>query len=260
MQSTTAMNSANIEYYGPEAPPPFPPRPEHQESLQTSSLSQRKSLTLGEDFSSPIHYTRDPHKLIGYIVPFPKPNVPNAASIPDRFLIYTPPPPPLKAPKEGEPESKRHKLQRKWQQEVRNAKTSDAKVASWKGIRSRATKGISYAMGWTTTSGLDFINRIPGEKASKKDSVDKHVEDGYLEDDQTRRTVGLEELVLVYPSAIPGDEAQIRQEFVNSMLRTKSKAQRDAVIATGLLPVSWGIDMLAMFIWPFGGLLEVSRP
>lgn len=51
---------------------------------------------------------------------------------------------------------------------------------------------------------------------------------------------------------------QIREEFVNTMLRSKSKAQRDAIIATGLLPVSFAIDVLAMIIWPFGGLVEVD--
>lgn len=41
-------------------------------------------------------------------------------------------------------------------------------------------------------------------------------------------------------------------------MRTKTKAQKDAVIATGLLPVSAAIDIMATLIWPFGGLLEVD--
>ncbi len=41
-------------------------------------------------------------------------------------------------------------------------------------------------------------------------------------------------------------------------MRTRSKAQKDAVIATGLLPVSAAIDILATMVWPFGGLLEVD--
>lgn len=95
------------------------------------------------------HYIRDPHKLIAYLVPLPKPNyhkgllhATDGAEVPTRFLIYTPPPPPLSAPAEGEKEAKVHKLQRKWQEEVRSAKQSDAKVASWKGVKGRATKGI----------------------------------------------------------------------------------------------------------------------
>jgi hypothetical protein len=72
------------------------------------------------------------------------------------------------------------------------------------------------------------------------------------------KTVGLEELILIYPSSVPGDEATIREEFVNTMLRSKTKVQKDAVIATGLIPVSAAIDILATFIWPFSGLLEID--
>lgn len=50
----------------------------------------------------------------------------------------------------------------------------------------------------------------------------------------------------------------MKSEFINTMMRTKSKAQRDAIIATGLLPVSGAIDLMATLIWPFGGLLEVD--
>lgn len=210
-----------------------------------------------DDPSSPIHYTRDPHKLIAYLVPFPKPSIKGVepSSIPDRFLIYTPPPPPLSAPAEGEKEDKFHKIQRKWQNEVRAAKTSDAKTASWKGVKSKATKGINWAIGKTTSSNLDFVNRIPG---AKSDSHDKHSEDGVNESDTTHKTVGLEEMVLIYPSSYDASPDQVKAEFINTMMRTKSKAQRDSIIATGLLPVSGAIDLLATVVWPFGGLLEVD--
>lgn len=190
-------------------------------------------------------------------MPFPKPVIKGIepSSIPDRFLIYTPPPPPLSAPAEGEKEDKLHKIQRKWQNEVRAAKTSDAKTASWKGVKSKATKGISWAIGKTTTSNLDFVNRIPG---AKSESHDKHSEDGVHESDTTHRTVGLEEMVLIYPSSYAAPPEQVKAEFINTMMRTKSKAQRDSIIATGLLPVSGAIDLLATVIWPFGGLLEVD--
>ena len=42
------------------------------------------------------------------------------------------------------------------------------------------------------------------------------------------------------------------------MMQSKTKAQRDAVIATGLMPVSFAIDVLATVIWPFDGLLEID--
>ena len=230
--------------------PPLPPR--------------RQSANFADDDpSSPIHYTRDPHKLIAYLVPFPKPIVKGVATagIPDRFLIYTPPPPPLSQPAEGVKEDKLHKVQRKWQEEVRTAKTSDAKTASWKGVKSKATKGINYVMSKTTSSNLDFVNRIPGAKAPSRGNspvLDKHAEDGVHEGDDTHKTVGLEEMVLIYPASYQATPEQVKIEFVNTMMRTKSKAQKDAVLATGLLPVSAAIDILATVVWPFGGLLEVD--
>jgi hypothetical protein len=65
-------------------------------------------------------------------------------------------------------------------------------------------------------------------------------------------------MVLIYPSNMSGTWEDLRAEFVNSMLRSKSKAQRDAVIAIGLIPVSFAIDVLATVVWPFGGLLEID--
>lgn len=274
----------------PDTPPAYPPRPAQntQQKLHAPSNPQaqfapppkRKTSAFG-DAASPVHYTRDPHKLIAYLVPFPKPNNHKSGFaqkgdgvvdglVPDRFLIYTPPPPPLVAPREGEKEDKLHKIQRKWQEEVRMAKTQDVKGASWKGVKGGVTRGINTAMGWTTSSSLDFLNRIPGaEKAksvggsgngsrSSSPTDTQQAEDGHQEKDQPSKTVGLEELVLVYPKTIPGTEEQVREEFVNSMLRSKSKAQKDAIVATGLLPVAFAVDMLAVLVWPFGGLLEVD--
>ncbi|TBU37646.1 hypothetical protein BD309DRAFT_973609 [Dichomitus squalens] len=236
-----------------------------------------------DDPADPGHYTRDPHKLIAYLIPFPKPSLKHvpAHDVPDRFLIYTPPPPPLTKPPEGEKEAKLHKVQRKWQEEVREAKMSDAKVASWKGLKSRATKGISWAINRTTSSSLDFLNRLGEEEkeASKQDQTKgKEGEaagtdesggadgavDGTAEDGTTAtgsgsgQAPGLNELVLVYPSTSQDSPEAMRTEFVNSMLRTKSKAQKDAVIATSLIPVAFAVDVLATLIWPFGGLAEID--
>ena len=240
-QATTSAHTGADGYI-----PPLPPR--------------RHIPSLGDDDpSNPIHYTRDPHKLVAYMVPFPKPMVKGVetAGIPERFLIYTPPPPPLSNPQEGVTEDKLHKVQRKWQEEVRAAKTSDAKTASWKGVKSKATKGISYVMSKTTSSSLDFVNRIPNARSSSP-GPDSHHDDGKHEGDETHKTVGLDEMVLVYPSSYNASPEQMKAEFVNSMMRTRSKAQKDAVLATGLLPVTAAIDILATVVWPFGGLLEVD--
>lgn len=237
-----AMYSETLSYR-----PPLPPR---------HSIEQATAI-------DPIHYTRDPHRLTAYLIPFPKPLLKHtpAAGIPDRFLIYTPPAPPIPKPAEGSKEPKLQKVQRKWQEEVRAAKTSTAKTASWKGVKSKATRGINKAVGLTTTANLDFLNRIPDGKgnSSRQSSPDgRHADDGVHEDERTHKTVGLQEMVLVYPASYDATPEQVKVEFINSMMRSKSKAQRDAIIATGLLPVTAAIDILATVIWPFGGLLEVD--
>lgn len=259
---------------------------------------------------SPDHYIRDPHKLIAYVLPFPKPLLDDVPEPPLRFLIYTPPPPPLIQPTDGEKEKTTTKLQRKWQEEVRTAHESKEKVASWKGLKSRVTKGVNWAVHKTTTADVDFLTRIPadGEKfrRARKDthsdeggastssgvasaasaigpragpasllspdsllpprsSFDSHYstisadshrtdhDDGHDGADTTSATVKLEEMVLIYPTHMNHSPEQIREEFVNSLLRTKSKAQRDAVIATGLLPVSAALDWALVFVgWVFG--------
>lgn len=108
-------------------------------------------------------------------------------------------------------------------------------------------------MGAVKSADLEFLNRVPTGKADKNEHAspdDKHAEDGKEASDH--RTVGLEALDLVYPpslaNGIPGGEQGLRKEFIESMMRTRSKAQRDAVIATGLLPVSAAIDILATLV------------
>lgn len=225
------------------APPPPPRRLAHA------------TFNDDDDPSSPVHYARDPHKLVGYLIPFPKPVLKDVdtTNLPTRFLIYTPPPPPLAKPKEGDKEGKLHKVQRKWQEEVRSAKTSTAQVASWEGVKSRATKAIAWGVNKTTTSNLEFLGRVSDGNKSDSDKSDSGKEGA-----TTKKTVHVDEMLLAYPPSMGLDAQQMRAEFVNSMLRTKSKAQRDSIIATGLLPVGYGIDILATLIWPFGGLGEID--
>lgn len=197
--------------------------------------------------SDPASYIRDPHKLVAYLVPFPPPaSLPSRVeALPMRFVLYTPPPPPLLKPTEGTKEDLSHKVQRKWQTEVRDAKESTAKVASWKGIKGRVTKGISWAVERTTSADLDFVTRIP------KDGDDDESGSGG-EGETTKRTVRLEEMIIVYPPNL-GSSIDLRTAFVENLLRTKSKAERDAVIATGLLPVAAALDWAMIFVgWVFG--------
>ncbi|KLT42043.1 hypothetical protein CC85DRAFT_98276, partial [Cutaneotrichosporon oleaginosum] len=320
-------------------------------------------------------YLRDPHRLIAYIVPFPAPA--DGPPPPTRFLVYTPPPPPLLAVADGK-ESKAHKVQRKWQEEVRAAHESNHKVLSWGGIRAKVTRGVDWAVGQVTTADLDFLVRVPkdgevhhvrgraassveaGRGAAKEavvpaaeagvnvqasasppddtaecttaatpETATAHTTEAEAAQDRqgeadvappvytpvdepgpesasgcrqptppalparrsgdaarppprrqdtltiplphdedpaapesaapTQATVKLNEMVLIYPPSLGLTEEELKTEFVNSLLRTKSKAQRDTVIATGLLPITFAIDWALMFVgWVFGGALEVD--
>ncbi|WOO82475.1 uncharacterized protein LOC62_04G005963 [Vanrija pseudolonga] len=275
-------------------PPAFNPSEASSNNVSLSELSL--SAQPFSDDNAPDEFIRDPHKLIAYLVPLPPPGNFNADTKPPplRFLTYTPPPPPLvKTPDEdaGKVHKVLHKAQYKWQEEVREAHETNAKVTSWKGFKSRLTKAIDWGMSKTTSADLDFVNRIPsdGDKVHHKPantstnsstnstttkaadgssddpqrlSTDSHHvfhDDGVHEEETTKATVKLDELVLIYPITMDKTEKEIREEFINSLMRTKTKAQRDAVIATGLLPVSVAVDTLLMFVgWVFGGLFEVD--
>ena len=73
-------------------------------------------------------------------------------------------------------------------------------------------------------------------------------QDQHRQDAEELIRLELQEMVLIYPTTIFGIEEEIRTEFVNSMMRSQTKAQRDAVIATGLIPVSSAIGVLAIVI------------
>lgn len=187
--------------------------------------------------------------------------------MPKRFLIYTPPPPPLQAPPEGIKEDKAHKVQRKWQDEVRKAKLSEAKTTSWAGFRAKMTRGVSKAMVYTTNSNVDFLSRVNPSSSPPRTPSPSHEQQKPLEHDsmydadpahqshETKKTVGVQEMIFVYSPSMNLTPDQMREEFVNTVLRTKSKAMRDSVIATGLLPVSLAVDIVLIAV---SGLFEVN--
>ncbi|KPI38047.1 uncharacterized protein AB675_1075 [Cyphellophora attinorum] len=228
---------------------------------------RRTATDFGTDNpSDPIHYTRDPHKLIAYLVPFPTPQLKNAPSeaIPKRFLIYTPPPPPLQTPPEA-----RRKIEFTKSNET---KSSEAKVTSWPGFKGKMIRGANKAMGYTTNSNIDFLSRIQQPSASKtsptpsrspsppfdhKDPLgnDTSAEDPTIQGHVTNKTVSLDTMIFVYSPAMNLTPEQMREEFVNTVMRTKSKAMRDSVIATGLLPVSLAVDIVLIAV---SGIFEVN--
>ena len=165
-----------------------------------------------------------------------------ADAVPPRFLVYTPPPPPLHKPDANAKEGMLHEVQRKWEKEVRDAKTSEAKTTSWAGVRGRLTRGVSKGMSYTTSSNLNFLGRVNPThqlERSRTPSPDPaHFREDADESTTTKKTVPVSEIVLIYPPTYQSSSEAMRQKFVDAMIRTKSKAYRDSVIATGLLPVS----------------------
>ena len=103
-------------------------------------------------------------------------------------------------------------------------------------------------MSQTKSANLKFLNRIVDDRKSGGQHTGPHVEDDVSEGETTHKTMGLQEMMLIYPTTIPSIEEEIRIVFVKSMMQSKTKAQRDAVIATDLIPVSSAIDVLATVI------------
>ncbi|QSZ33693.1 hypothetical protein DSL72_005264 [Monilinia vaccinii-corymbosi] len=158
-----------------------------------------------------IHYTRDPHR---------------------RYLVYTPHAAHLLKPTDGTKEGKRHRAKRLWQREVKKAKTYDGKTMSFKGLHSKATRGVVWGTNSIQNTDITFLNRVPRKE--------------------------IEELHLIYPSSISLSPVDLRQQFISQMDRSKSRAKKHAAISTLLLLPSLVIDTLATVIWPFGGLFEVD--
>lgn len=230
------------------APPPI--RVENAEPLET----------VQEDVISPIPYERDPKKLIGYLIPCPKPSLPEGVpEPPQRFIIYTPPHPPFlnKPHAESKTESWRkegipHFCRRKWTEELREAKMrtpKNGKTTKWKRLKWRATKATDWGIDKTKSSNLEFLNRV----ARMQDLSDEKADDVY------HKSVSPEEMLLLYPpNLLPnGDQGgsggeALKEEFVGSLNRTKKTATRNSIIAALLFPPAIVVDTFAVPVWPFG--------
>ena len=278
----------------------LPPHPSAR-SNSTSSMTVFSS-------SETLAHSREPGKLTAYLIPLPKPRLKgvNAADIPTRFVIYTPPPPPLSKPAPGEKESHWHKTQRKWQEDVRKATISNASAVTWKGVKAKATRAIGKGVSMTKTSNLEFLDRVsdgaiasavpssgstPPASPSRNSiaSLDAPARNSHDRDvnglsangiepppRSPARTASvtrsipaftgcprsakppkhLEALRLVYPPSLALSPDAVRAEFTASLLRTRARSQRDAVVASSLLPLAAAVDV--SLILTFGGLMEVS--
>lgn len=228
-----------------EQRPGLPPRPPHEQDDHSRSperidelvlLPPRRRLTTGDIPVTNVGYTRDPEKLIAYLIPLPPPSSKGQTlDVPQRYMIYTPPAPHLLKPAAGgKKEGKRHKAKRLAQQEVKKAKTYDGKTLSLRGLHYKATRGVDWAVAAIKNADITFLNRVPRKQVS--------------------------ELVLVHPASVLADHspAQVHAEVGAQLRRTQRRAARDSVISTLLLPPSLVIDTLAAVIWPFGGLAEID--
>lgn len=190
---------------------------------------------------------------MAYMIPLPQPVGPHGLplAVPQRYMLYLPPAPDLLKPDPisssptadgdggggGAKERKRDKAHRRWQEEVRKAKTYSGAVVSMRGLYSASVRGAVYVLSRLQRSELTFLSRLP------------------------RRT--LRELELMHPSSGAGggggggeeeDEerfAEVRAEFE----RNRRVARRDFWIAAALLPFATAIDLV---IPVFGGLSEVD--
>ncbi|RDW56423.1 hypothetical protein BP5796_13172 [Coleophoma crateriformis] len=226
--------------------PDRPPEPTPDSTRAAPTLPPRQPTTLpnpaiDEDLPTSEEgdsqkYTRDPQRLIAYLIPLPKPKLSKSTasedSLPDRFLLYTPPPPHLLKPAKGIKEPKLQWCKRKLQQEVQKANKYDGKTVSWRGLHSKTTKGVMWAIRHIKATDIVFLGRI------KNNEVD--------------------EIILVFPSSVTHTIPEVRSNFIAQVTRTKKKASKEAVISTILLPVTLAIDTFAAVIWPFGGLFEID--
>ncbi|KAI5370749.1 hypothetical protein Slin15195_G016220 [Septoria linicola] len=232
---------------------------------------QRLSQLEAQSQPSAIDYTRDLRRLTGYLIPYPKPHLPDVPpeNVPQRFLIYTPPAPPFYyKPVDGKREGITQWTKRHWYKELREAKMRDppkgGKATRWKRFKWRGTKATNWGINKVKSSNLEFLNRVAG----LQDQSNNLAEDIYS------KTISPEEILLVYPPGLnlspepsssrsPSPDQSpthslLRQAFLHSLQCTKRAAYKDTLISTLLFPPALIIDTLAVPIWPLGGLAEID--
>lgn len=179
-----------------------------------------------------LQYSRDMTRVMAYMIPLPQPLRNGIAQdVPQRYMLYMPPAPDLLKPTDKTTkERKRDKAVRRWQQEVRKAKTYNGRVVSLGGIQSVSIRGAVWVLSVIKPSDVTFLSRVP------------------------RKSV--RSLILVHPEGPATQSADDMFHNVKGELsRTKSRTKRDFWIGTALLPFTFTIDLI---IPVFGGLSEVN--
>lgn len=179
-----------------------------------------------------LQYSRDTTRVMAYMIPLPQPLRNGVVQdVPQRYMLYMPPAPDLLKPTDkSTKERKRDKAVRRWQQEVRKAKTYNGRVVSLGGMQSASIRGAVWVLSIIKPSDVTFLSRVP------------------------RKTV--KSLVLIHPGSPPEQSTDDMFRNVKGELsRTKSRTRRDFWIGTALLPFTFTIDLI---IPVFGGLSEVN--
>ncbi|KAF2753546.1 hypothetical protein EJ05DRAFT_445117 [Pseudovirgaria hyperparasitica] len=79
----------------------------------------------------------------------------------------------------------------------------------------------------------------PADRA--KESAERQREDLSVSAEHSAAQ-SMEELIIVYPDSCQSSKEDIRKTFVGAMMKARSRAQRDAAIATSLLPFAAAAD------------------
>lgn len=206
---------------------PFRPQPKQVSFAAAPQGSQQMSGALPD-----LQYSRNATRVMAYMIPLPQPLRNGIVQdVPQRYMLYMPPSPDLLKPTDkSTKERKRDKAVRRWQQEVRKAKTYNGRVVSLGGIQSVSIRGAVWVLSIIKPSDVTFLSRVP------------------------RKSV--KSLVLVHPEGPPAQSADDMFHNVKGELsRTKSRTKRDFWIGTALLPITFTIDLV---IPVFGGLSEVN--
>lgn len=219
---TTSLLEKRVDD-GYERAPPLPPRRPSTPAEQGPPLDPNQPLT----------FHRSKEHVMAYMIPFPQPLGPDSqpVDVPRRYMLYLPPAPDLlkPSPSSSTKERKRDKCVRKWQAEVRKAKTQNRPVASFKGFYYATVRGAVYCLALIQRSELTFLSRLP------------------------RKT--LRDLYFVHPVAERTDASRKFELIKEEFRRNKHVAKRDFWIGAVILPFAQGVDIA---IPVGGGFSEVT--
>ncbi|KAL5384229.1 hypothetical protein DPSP01_005374 [Paraphaeosphaeria sporulosa] len=202
--------------------------------------------------TTPIKHTREPGRTTAYLAPFPKPQLKGVKpeDIPSRFLIYTPPLPPLSKPAPGEKESQWHKTQRLWQEDVRRATMTNASRVTWKGMKAKGTSLINKGVSKTRSSTVEFLDRVSGGAitSTTQDIVEDVGPTAVVSSTLERNSDSIQEL----PAASPPAELSGETSSISSTLSTPTISgmppmnRASSVSSTGSTPRPRALDHLTL--------------